>query len=101
MSLIKHFNEKKPVCKVTFTLCNNNVNFANKINLAGEFNNWDIESMPMKKHKGGDFSTSIDLKIGRGYEFRYLINGKEWLNEPEADCFVSNVFHSVNSVVNV
>ena len=53
----------------------------------------------MKKNKGGEFSTSIDLKQGMEYEFKYIKDGKEWLNEPGADMFVSNVFKSDNSVI--
>jgi len=99
MSLKKQFNEKKRVCKVTFTLTKDFAHSANQINLAGEFNNWDIESIPLKRQKGGEFSASVDLKQGREYEFKYVIDGKEWINEPEADMFVTNVFLSENSVV--
>jgi 1,4-alpha-glucan branching enzyme len=99
MSIIKHFDDKKHSCKVTFTLAKDIASSAKHINLIGDFNNWDIESIPMKKNKGGEFSASVDLKQGKEYEFKYLIDGKEWLNEPEADMFVSNVFLSDNSVV--
>lgn len=99
MSIKKHFDEKKKVCKVTFTLAKDKANSAKYINLAGDFNNWDIESIPMKKNKDGAFSTSVDLNQGREYQFKYIIDGKNWLNEPDADMFVSNIFLSDNSVV--
>jgi 1,4-alpha-glucan branching enzyme len=99
MSLNKQFDPKKRVCKVTFTLDDDISITANRINLAGDFNNWDIENIPMKKQIGGEFSTSIDLKKGKEYEFKYIINGNDWLNDIEADKFVQNAFHSENSVV--
>jgi 1,4-alpha-glucan branching enzyme len=99
MSLKKHFDEKNPVCKVTFMLDKNAASSANRVNLAGDFNNWDIKNIPMKKIKGGEFSASVDLKKGREYEFKYLIDGKKWVNEPAADKQVANVFQSDNSVV--
>ena len=99
MSLKKQFNEKKRICKVTFTLADEIANSANNINLAGEFNDWDINNIPLKKQKSGEFSTSVNLKQGREYEFKYLIDGKNWLNEPDADMFVPNVFESDNSVI--
>jgi 1,4-alpha-glucan branching enzyme len=99
MSLKKQFDEKKRVCKVTFTLAKDIVNYANRINLAGDFNNWDIESIPMKKLKGGEFSVSIDLEKGREYQFKYLIDGLGWLNEKEADRHVLNGFQTENSVI--
>lgn len=99
MSLKKQFNEKKPVCKVTFKLTKDIAGYANRVNLAGDFNNWDFESIPMKKLKGGEFSVSVDLQKGREYQFKYLIDGWSWLNETEADKHVPNGFQSENSVV--
>ena len=99
MSLKKQFDEKNHVCKVTFTMTKETADTAKHINLAGDFNNWDMESIPMKKIKGGGFSASVNLIQGREYEFKYLIDGKIWLNEPEADMLVPNVFLSKNSVV--
>ena len=99
MSLKKQFLKTKPVCKITFVLSKNITASANHVNLTGDFNNWDIESIPMKKTKSGEFSVSIDLEKGKEYQFKYIIDGKEWLNEMEADKFVLNEFQSENSVV--
>lgn len=99
MSLKKQFSKTKPVCKVTFTLPNGHATNANKVNLTGDFNNWDIESIPMKKAKNGEFSTTVELEKGQEYQFKYVIDGKEWINETEADKFVPNEFQSENSVV--
>ena len=96
MSLKKQYLKTKPVCKVTFILAKE---IADRVNLTGDFNNWDIESIPMKKSKTGEFSVSIDLEKGKEYQFKYIIDGKEWLNETEADKFVLNEFQSENSVI--
>jgi len=53
----------------------------------------------MKKLKTGEFSTSIDLKRGKEYQFKYVIDQKEWVNEDEADKFVPDGFQSKNSVI--
>ncbi|RPH25965.1 MAG: glycoside hydrolase [Bacteroidales bacterium] len=99
MSLKKQYNKKTPVCKVTFILAKDIVHSANHVSLAGDFNNWDVESIPMKKLKSGEFSVSVNLEKGREYQFKYLIDDGTWLNEKEADKHVPNVFHSENSVV--
>jgi 1,4-alpha-glucan branching enzyme len=99
MSLKKQYNETKPVCKVTFKLAKEIANSASQANLAGDFNDWDIESYPMKKLKSGEFTISLDLKKGKEYQFKYLIDGKEWINENEADKYVQNEFQSENSVI--
>ncbi len=101
MSLLKEFDTNKGMCKVTFTVTKDKTNFAGQVNLVGDFNNWDIGSIPMKKHPNGDFSASIELKQGREYEFKYLVNGNEWINESDADQYVLNKFRTNNSVVDV
>ena len=99
MSLKKQFDAKKHVCKVTFTLAKNLTDTAKHINLAGDFNNWDIESIPMKKQKDGVFSVSVDLEKCGEYQFKYLLDGKVWINDKEADKQVLNDFKTKNSVV--
>ena len=42
MSLKKQFDSKKHLCKVTFTLAKDIADASNRVNLAGDFNNWDI-----------------------------------------------------------
>ena len=99
MSLIKQYNQTKPVCKVTFKLAKDHVNSVNQVSLAGDFNRWDIESIPMKRLKSGDFTASVNLERGREYQFKYLRDGRSWLNEQEADKYVINEFQGENSVV--
>lgn len=99
MSVKKQYNETKPVCKVTFKITKEANITANQANLAGDFNNWDIENTPMKKLKSGEFTVSLDLEKGKEYQFKYLIDGKEWLNDSEADKQVPNEFQTNNSVI--
>jgi hypothetical protein len=39
------------------------------------------------------------LEPGHDYQFRYLVDGETWLNDPAADKYVPNPFGSENSVV--
>ena len=90
MSIKKQYLKKEPVCKVTFRIANNNEKNVEKVKIIGDFNNWDQECEPMKKLKNGEFSQTLKLEKGKEYQFRYLINGSIWENEPAADKFVSN-----------
>ncbi len=99
MSLKKHQLKSKPICKVTFRLPKGLANEASRVALAGDFNNWDIESSEMKKLKNGDFTSVIDLNKGESYEFRYFADGKEWINDNEADRYVQNQYGAENCVV--
>ena len=99
MSLKKQYVKSKSICKVTFALAKDIAASAKQVNLSGDFNNWDVKNIPMIKSKSGEFSVSIDLEKGKQYQFKYIIDNKDWVNDMEADKFVPNVFHSQNSVI--
>jgi 1,4-alpha-glucan branching enzyme len=99
MSIKKQYIKTSPECKVTFRLAKEIAASVNQTNLVGDFNNWDMESIPMKKLKTGEFTTTVNLATGKEYQFKYLLDSREWINENEADKQVSNAFQSENSVV--
>lgn len=101
MSIKKQFLASKPVCKVTFKLSKKVAAKFNEVSLVGEFNNWDPKANSMKKLKAGDFTATINLPKGSDYEFKYLADKKEWLNEDDADKLVPNEFQGENSVITV
>lgn len=98
----KQFLKSKPICKVTFTLPAEAAVNAEKVELMGDFSQWNKEPIEMKKLKNGNFKTTIDLEVGRDYEFRYLIDGTRWENAWEADAYVPNkLSYEDNSVVSL
>jgi len=84
-------------CKVTFELPAE-VN-AQTACLVGEFNDWNTESLPMKRGENGSFSVIVSLKPGQAYRFRYLLDGERWENDTAADAYVPNPYGSDDSVV--
>lgn len=88
MSIKKQNLKTEQLCKVTFKVVNGNGLDAHKIKILGEFNNWNPQTEPMKKLKGGVFTQVIKLETGREYQFRYLVDDYFWENEPEADKLV-------------
>jgi 1,4-alpha-glucan branching enzyme len=101
MSIEKKFLKAKPTCKVKFSLEGETYNSATSIVLVGDFNNWQIGETPLKKAKSGGWSVSLDLETGKTYQFRYLIDGNIWENDPEADGFVPSGLGSENSVLSL
>lgn len=100
MSLKKTFSTDYKKCTVTFTVNVNAAAGASKIFLVGEFNNWDETATPMKKNKDGSFSVRKQLEINKEYQFRYLIDGKNWINDWKADKYIrSELVNDDNSVV--
>ena len=70
-----------------------------QICLAGTFNDWNPESLPMKKNGNGMFSTTLLLPPGR-HEYKFVVNG-QWHADPKCMQANANSFGSANSVVEV
>ncbi len=99
MSFKKQFLKSKPVCKVSFRLDAADAPEAAKVQLLGDFNNWDKTAEPMTLLKSKDFTATLELEAGKEFQFRYLIDGTEWKNDSQADYFVSNSFGEENGVI--
>ena len=57
--------------------------FPKSVHVAGDFNNWSKTANPMSDENGdGVWETTIQLKSGE-YEYRFLIDGKIWIKDPE------------------
>lgn len=89
MSIQKQFLKSKPECKVTFSVA---FNQAETVQVAGAFNNWSAEKLPLKKLKNGTFKGSINLPVNSKYEFKYLVNNESWVNDEAADNYIWNEF---------
>ena len=87
-------------CRVKFVLEKELCPGAKTVHLVGDFNQWDKQACPMNRLKDGSFSISMDLKRGREYQFRYLIDSVLWETDWHADKHVPTIFRdSENSVV--
>lgn len=73
--------------------------------LAGSFNDWSADALPMRKDAKGNWSVSVKLTPGR-YEYKFVVDGAWCSREPGAseaasvDC-VPNAFGTENRVLEV
>jgi 1,4-alpha-glucan branching enzyme len=74
--------------------------WAERVNLVGDFNNWDSskDEMLQSRHDG-NWRITLILPAGREYQFRYLVNGRDWHNDWHADKYAPNQYGTDNSVV--
>ncbi len=70
---------------------------ANKVCIAGQFNDWNTKSMPMKKSKDGTWRIKIKLPRGK-YEYKYLVDGA-WAQDISGAEMIPNPFGTSNCVV--
>jgi len=74
--------------------------WADSVCLVGDFNNWNQRSHPLIRDRyDGTWYIILELERGKEYQFRYLVNGREWHNDWHADRYVPNPYGGTNSVV--
>lgn len=91
----KTYYKTKDYCKVKFSF---KVENAETIEILGLNSDWE-NAVIMSKKKDGTFSADVNLPKDSTHEFKYLVNEKEWINEPEADTLAPNVYGGTNSVI--
>ena len=72
------------------------------IAIVGDFNEWDETKDLMKLNKkGGYWTKTLTFDQENEVQFRYLIDGKTWDNDADADRYVPNGFGTENAVLNL
>ena len=87
---------KKKLTSTEFTLLAPD---AEKVFLAGDFNDWNPSQYSMRKFKNGTCKKKIMLKPGR-YEYQFVVDGT-WWSDPQNSARNSTPFGSENSVINI
>jgi 1,4-alpha-glucan branching enzyme len=97
--ITKDYTKTGRSCRVTFALpAGDDVQ---NVSVVGEFNGWDPSANPMKRRKDGSFKTTVSLRPGRDYRFRYYLGNGRWADEHAADAHIPNEHGSHDSVVSV
>jgi 1,4-alpha-glucan branching enzyme len=92
----KTTNTTKHVQRVTFAVTLEPS--TERVTVVGDFNAWNPEAHPLEKVERGGWQTVIELEEGTSYQYRYLVNGRDWYTD--ADCAVcANPFGSENNVL--
>jgi 1,4-alpha-glucan branching enzyme len=92
--MVKEKKEKSK--KVDFSLL---APHAEKVSLAGDFNNWDTKVHRMKKDRKGVWKTSLQLTPGT-YQYNFFVDGG-WQNDPNCVDRVENPFGTLNCLIKV
>lgn len=85
MAIKKKFLKSKPICKCTFSLPKAAAPDAEQVTIVGDFNDWAEDTHVLRKLKSGEFKIDLDLPIGQKYQYRYLVDGENWVNDWAAD----------------
>ena len=80
--------------KLTFSLA-----VDRPVSVVGDFNQWDPAAHPLKPRTNGKRSVVVTLPPGSRHAFRYLADGGEFFDDPEADGFEDNGYGGTHGVV--
>ncbi|XAM01554.1 AAA family ATPase [Phycisphaeraceae bacterium D3-23] len=73
---------------------------ANRVGIAGDFNNWNPASTPMRRNEQlGVWQACIKIPAGR-YRYRLVVDG-QWVQDPHNPLTETNPFGELNNVVEV
>jgi len=90
----KRFFKTKGECEVTFEC---NAPDAESAALVCEANGW--QPIAMARKRSGPFRARLRLPKGGEYQFRYLVDGRDWINDEAADAYRPNEYGGENGVV--
>lgn len=91
----KKYFKTNDECEVTFEFDDS---AAESVALVADYNGWEPVTMSKRK-KDGVFYTKIRLPKESQAQYRFLVNGQEWANDPAADAYVPNEHGGENCVV--
>jgi 1,4-alpha-glucan branching enzyme len=72
---------------------------AKEVFLTGEFNHWDIRSMPMKRGKDGNWKVQTSLSPGP-YEYKFVADN-HWVEDLPSAELAANAFGTQNLILRV
>jgi len=72
---------------------------AESVSLAGDFNGWDPLATPLERNDAGLWSTEIVVSRSARVEYKFIVNGNRWLEDPSNGMKAPDQFGGLNSVV--
>ena len=72
---------------------------ADSVSVAGDFNGWNYVTTPLKRNSSGLWTTEIVGPRAGRYEYKFVINGNRWLEDPSNGMKTPDAFGGLNSVL--
>lgn len=71
---------------------------ARAVAVAGSFNGWRPEALPMRRGSDGTWSVTVPLALGE-YHYQFVVDGERWVSDPTAHALEDDGFGGNNSVI--
>jgi len=74
---------------------------ARKVSLVADFNGWSTQKTMLSDPDGnGIWTVTVPLSSGR-YHYRFLVNGEQWVMDPDATSFLADGFGGTNALLDI
>jgi predicted carbohydrate-binding protein with CBM48 len=73
---------------------------AKQVSVAGDFNKWQTDALPMSRQEGGVWTIDVTLKPGV-YTYMFVVDNKAWVTDPDAETYQDDGFGNKNAVMRV
>ena len=70
---------------------------ASWVGVAGDFNNWNPETLTARKDRRGTWLAAAKMSIGT-YEYKFVVDGS-WIADPACSRRTTNAYGTENSVI--
>jgi 1,4-alpha-glucan branching enzyme len=74
---------------------------ATSVSLAGDFNDWDSNRTKLDKDKHGFWRTALDAPAPGVYQYKFIVNGEWWLEDPNNGVTAPDGQGGLNSVLTI
>lgn len=72
---------------------------ANSVSVAGDFNDWDQHEAPLKRNGSGLWSTEIVVPRAGRFQYKFIVDGQRWIEDPSNGMKVPDNYGGLNSLV--
>ena len=72
---------------------------AHSVSVAGDFNGWSHVATPLKRNESGLWLTEIVVPRSGRFEYKFIINGRRWIEDPSNGMKAANNYGGLNSVL--
>jgi serine protease AprX len=72
---------------------------AQSVSVAGDFNGWSPVATPLKRNDSGLWATEIAVQRAGLFEYKFIVNGQRWIEDPSNGMKAPNNYGGLNSVV--
>jgi len=74
---------------------------ANTVSLAASFNGWDVQKTPLSQNDQGLWLVEIDAPSSGQHEYKFVVDGQRWIEDPSNGRKVPDNHGGLNSVITI